>query len=59
MKREKNCDWCGEPLGYEDLHRELDSCGKPECDRQVRAMEREEHDNARFAAEQDDYERYR
>lgn len=59
MSREKHCDWCGEPLGYEDAYREPDSCGKAECVRQVRDMIRQERDDARFAAEQDDYERYR
>lgn len=56
---EKCCDWCGEPLGYERQAIELDHCGKPECARNVRDMERQSREEAQYAAEQDDYERYR
>ena len=57
--REKHCDWCGKGLGYEARYHEFDHCGDRECARQVANMERAERDEARYAAEQDDYERYR
>ena len=55
------CFQCGEDLGvydaYPDENRQ--SCGNPECERELRDMERGEYEEMRWRAEQDEYERYR
>jgi len=59
-ERMQYCAWCGEELGIQaGSSREPESCGKRECEREVRAMYQQEREEAKFAAEQDDYERYR
>lgn len=55
-----NCAWCGEDIGEgRNDPREPESCGKPECNREVRDMYRQMESDAREAAELDDYSRYR
>lgn len=56
--RMRYCAWCGEELGESD-YSDPESCGKIECEDKVRDMYRQEREEAQFAAEQDDYERYR
>lgn len=58
MSREKHCDWCGEPLGFESTPGELESCGKLECNREVRGMLRQEQQERFGRASDDDFERY-
>lgn len=38
-KRMQHCAWCGEELGvYDGRYDEPESCGAPECNREVRGM---------------------
>lgn len=55
------CAWCGEVIGEgrPSYPGDADTCGAPECEREVRNMLLAEREEARYAAEQDDYERYR
>lgn len=60
MKRMQHCSYCGKELGvYEKPWRERDTCGERECEREARADERAEREQAMFDAERDDYGRYR
>lgn len=53
------CDYCGEELGvYERYPGEPESCGKPECNREIQAMQRAEREERQMRAEMDDYGRY-
>jgi hypothetical protein len=55
-----NCAWCGDEIGPgKNNPREPESCGEPECDREVRAMYRQMEDEAREDAADDNYGRYR
>lgn len=55
----KHCAWCGDELGMtESWDREPESCAKRECSREVSAMYQQERDERRWAAEEDDYQRY-
>lgn len=61
--RKIHCAFCGEFL-YEEkpslwFSREPESCGKRECNREIRDMIEAERENARLDAEEDDYGRYR
>lgn len=43
----KHCAWCGEELGMAPGYdREPESCGKPECNREVRGMYQAQRDEA-------------
>jgi hypothetical protein len=54
------CAGCGEDMGGgKGSNREPESCGRAECNREVRDIYREIADDARERAEMDDYERYR
>jgi len=58
--RMQHCCWCGEELGvYASYPGDIEACGKAECQREARAESRARDDEARYAAEQDNYERYR
>ena len=57
-KKERFCCWCGESLGYPDWHDKHDTCGRQECDREARAIAREEYEERAELAREDDYERY-
>jgi hypothetical protein len=60
MSKRVYCAWCGEDIGESvSCFREMESCGKSECEREVRAMQRAETEQAQFNAELDDWERYR
>ena len=52
------CDWCGEEMGFEHDTREPEACGKRECQREVRAMYRQEDEDRAERAREDNYERY-
>lgn len=55
-----HCASCMKYIGPgPDIYRELESCGDPECDREVRDMYRQMDDNARADAEDDGFSRYR
>jgi hypothetical protein len=42
VKKMQHCAWCGEELGiYNNFDNEPESCGKPECNREVYAMTRQ------------------
>jgi hypothetical protein len=57
--REAHCEYCGEPLGYDRRAGDPpDHCGKPECAREVRDMERQADAEARERAEEDGYSLY-
>ena len=58
-KRMQHCDWCGEELGIYDAFGKIESCGKPECDREQRNAYREREAEVRERAERDDYNYYR
>ena len=54
------CDYCGEELGEgERWPGEYMSCGKKECEREIRYMYQSDEAEARERAEMDDYSRYR
>jgi hypothetical protein len=58
--RMQHCDFCGEELGmFDKWPGDYESCGKSECAREVRNMCAADRDDARMAAEDDDYQRYR
>lgn len=41
------CAWCGEELGtYEQLGQPRDTCGKIECEREMRGMDEAEREEA-------------
>lgn len=43
----KHCAWCGDELGMGDgWLSEPESCGKPECNREVRGMMQQEREEA-------------
>lgn len=55
-----NCANCGEHIGPgPNLHREPESCGNPECYREVRDMYRQMESDARQSAAEDNFDRYR
>ncbi|MDO9527628.1 MAG: hypothetical protein Q7J27_00540 [Syntrophales bacterium] len=58
-KRMQHCHWCGEELGIYDAFGEIESCGKPECDRSQREAYREREEYIREQAERDNYDQYR
>ena len=59
MKR-LTCFNCGEDLGEgRSYPGDIDSCGKPECEREARDVQRSRDEEARQRAAEDDYERYR
>ena len=58
MKREQYCFYCGEHLGFYDSHGESVSCGKKECERELRYQYEAELDERRYEAERDEYKRY-
>lgn len=59
MKRMQYCHACGKELGvYDKPHYDLDDCGEKECARETREAYRQRDDEARDAAEQDNYSRY-
>ena len=54
------CAWCGEDIGESvSCFRQLESCGRPECEREVRSMERAEREEAKLRAQEDDWGAYR
>ena len=57
-KKMRYCAYCAEELGVSD-YSDPESCGKAECEREVAGMYRQEREEAQYAAEQDNYERYR
>lgn len=59
MVRMQYCAHCGTELGVYDAGGEIDHCREAECAREVGAIYRAEREEARDAAEVDDYERYR
>lgn len=59
-KRMQHCFYCGEEQGiFEAWHGDVITCGKLECEREAREVYRARDEEARYAAEQDDYDRYR
>jgi hypothetical protein len=48
----KHCAYCGEELGM-SRDRDPESCGKPECNREVSAMYREEREQAHEQLDRD------
>jgi hypothetical protein len=48
MTKERFCWYCGDSLGEIDsrFYEKGDTCGKSECEREARAMQREERDDA-------------
>ena len=58
MSREKRCDNCGEPLGYDDIYGEPDHCGTRECASEVSAMIHAERERRMSDAMDDGYGRY-
>ena len=56
MKRMQHCFWCGAELGvFELYHRDIETCGARECEREARYQRQAEAEDARHAAEDDDY----
>lgn len=54
------CAWCGDDIGDgPNNSREPESCGKKECQREVRGMYREMQEDAEERAREDGYDRYR
>lgn len=50
----KYCAYCGEELGMtQSWDRDPESCGKPECNREVSAMYREEREQAHEQLDRD------
>ena len=59
MSKAIHCDWCGGYLGEGDKYPgEPESCGKPECNREVRDMYQAARAERMWEAEEDDYMRY-
>jgi hypothetical protein len=61
MAKEKmqHCAWCGEELGvYYQGYPNVDTCGKSECNREMRDTINAEAEQAADNARQDVYERY-
>ena len=59
-RKRVHCACCGEDIGESvSCFSELESCGAPECEREVRDMERGEREEAQERAREDDWERYR
>ena len=55
-----DCAYCGAYIGEgKNNNREPESCGQPECAREVREMYRQMESDVRESAESDNYERYR
>jgi hypothetical protein len=55
-----NCANCGEYIGEgPNRSHEPESCGSPECNREVNMMYRQMDEEAQEAAREDDYGRYR
>lgn len=58
----KTCSYCGEPVSDGDwddcLGHRIWICGKPECQRELRLDYEANVADARWKAEQDNYERY-
>lgn len=53
-RRMQHCAWCGEELGvYEGGYREPESCGKPECNREIRGMYEEMREEAHEQLDRD------
>lgn len=52
MARNKTCSWCGEDLGVPH-DREPESCGKLECNREVRMQIQEEREDAHDQLDRD------
>ena len=57
--RDIHCDWCGEFISRGHRSNEPESCGKTECEREIRRMHEAEREQARWEAERDDFARYR
>jgi len=60
--RKVHCANCGEFIGeypHDGYPAEPEPCGAPECNRAVRDMFRQQDDEARMVAEDDNYGRYR
>lgn len=56
----QHCFNCGADLGVYVKHfRDLDTCGEVTCERERRAAERAEDEEAQEAAREDQYDRYR
>jgi len=59
-KRMQYCYWCGQELGIYERHSDdFDTCGKIECNRQLKNSHEAEEDELKHEAEQDHYDRYR
>lgn len=53
MKKMQHCFYCGEELGvYEPFGNYLDTCGSPECEREARAAEAAEREEAHHDLDQ-------
>lgn len=60
--RKIHCANCGEFIGeypHDGFPADPESCGAPECNREVRDIFRQQDDEARENARDDDYARYR
>jgi hypothetical protein len=56
----QHCFNCGEALGvYKSYAGDIEVCGKPECLREARNAERQQIEEAQYAAERDDWSTYR
>ena len=59
MKKEHHCFWCGDSLGFYDSFGEEDSCGKRECQKELRYAHESDRADRMARAERDNYEKYR
>lgn len=49
----RRCFNCGEELGRYREHYPLDTCGKPECEREARSAQMQEREEAHYQLDQD------
>lgn len=59
-KRMQHCFWCGEELGvYDSYPGDIQCCGAPGCNAEYRHEMQAREADARDAAAEDNYDRYR
>jgi len=55
----QHCEWCGKELGiYISRWNEPESCGKQECEREIRRMVYQHEYDREERAREDHFERY-
>ena len=52
MKKMQHCFYCGEETGFHESYR-LNTCGKPECEREARNEEQAEREDAHEKLDRD------